>query len=228
LPSGEDAGMRNNRVFFLLAFAIFVLIFSVLTVLFWSFMTDKILIPIYYVLWVCNLIINSVPQGAYLLLLVILSIVIGLRTLTSLRSNLHHRRARHNQPNPATRYQHWRILCAYAYGTWFSKSQVTFESRKLILSILAFEQGVDLLEAEDMVRNGALDIPDMLRDVIVSKYIPDAPPNRFPGILSWLPLPARWRKADYDPCMDQFLTEFVNFVEHHLEITSHARNEFES
>ena len=38
-------------------------------------MSDTILVPIYYVLWVCGLLVNSVPQGVYLTLLVILSMM---------------------------------------------------------------------------------------------------------------------------------------------------------
>ena len=216
--------MNNNRNFLLLALVIFTLAFGVLTVLFWSYMTDKILIPVYHLLWVCSLIINSIPQHIFMALLVVLSVAIGLRTLKNLNYDPYRQPAMYNQSSPATRYQHWRILCTYAHGTWYSKTRLASESCMLILSILASEQGVDSSEAEELVRNGMVDIPDVLRDVIVLKHIPDTSSSRLPRILSWL----NWRKADTDPYIDQFLAELINFVENHLEMMPYARNEFES
>ncbi|MBN1563809.1 MAG: hypothetical protein JXA10_08215 [Anaerolineae bacterium] len=191
-------------------------------------MTDKILAPIYYLLWVSGLVINSVPQFVYLMILVVVSMFLSLKIVSGLRSNVPRQPVMYDQPNSTTRYQHWRILCAYAHGSWFSKNRLATEARELILSILAFEQGVKLAEAEAMVQAGALDIPPVLQEMIVSKHIPHASTNRLPGILSWLSGLVRWRKTDSDPYIDHFLTELINFVEHHLEMTPHARNEFES
>ena len=97
-----------------------------------------------------------------------------------------------------------------------------------MLSILAFEQGLGRPEVEAMVRDGDLDIPDMLRDVIVLKHIPDTLPKSLPRIMRRLHRPAHWKNTSSDRYIDQFLTEFINFVEHHLEITPHAGNDFES
>lgn len=220
--------MTNHRNLLLLAFAVFVAIFSVLTVLFWTFMSDTFLVPIYYFLWVCGLLVNSVPQGGYLALLVFLSIVIGAKTLEGMHTGPHRRRVIRHQPNSSTRYLHWRMLCMHAQGNWFAKGRLGFEARKLILSILAYEQGVDLLEAEAMVRNGTLMVPDMLRSIIETKTIPDALPSRFSGVLSRLRRPVLRGDSRPDPYLVQFLAEFTSFVEHHLEITAHVGNKSES
>ncbi len=220
--------MKNYRTFFLLVFVTFVLIFSVVTVLFWSFMTEHFLAPIYYFLWICGLVINSVPQGIYLAGLVILSIGMGWRTLGSVPINRLRQSRIYDQSNPNTRYQHWLILVTHAHGTWFSQNRFVSASRELILSILASEQGIDQLEAEKLVQNGGLDLPDILRDVIVSKHIPQPSTRRRPRLLYWLRIPARQRNTSSDLYVDQFLTALIDFAEYHLEITAHASNEFEA
>jgi hypothetical protein len=217
--------MTNRKVLLLLAFALFVLIFSALTALFWTFMSDTILVPIYYFLWVCGLLVNSVPQGVYLTLLVIVSMILGAKTLGGARTGQQHRRVIPSQTNTGTRYLHWHLLCLHAHRNWFSKGQLALEARHLILSILAFERGVDLTEAEAMVRNGVLDLPDMLRNVVEAKRIPDEPPNRIASVLLWLRHPVRRADASSDPQVEQFLAELIRFAEHHLEIDTHARNE---
>jgi hypothetical protein len=215
--------MKNTRLSFLLAFVTFALIFSVLTVLFWPFMSDTILVPIYYFLWVCRMIINSVPEGVYLALLVIISLSLSLRTFERARSNRHHRRVIRSQPNSDSRYLHWRNLCIHSYGNWFSKGQLSFEIRTLILSILAFEQGVEISEAEAMVRNGTLTLSDTLRNVVEMKNTPETRPNRFSGLLFWRHRqPVQRIDTSSDVYVDQLLAELISFAEHHLEITTHA------
>ncbi|MBN1451046.1 MAG: hypothetical protein JW963_08535 [Anaerolineales bacterium] len=217
--------MISNRAKVLLAFAVVALIFSGATLLFWEFMRDTMLVPVYYVLWVGGLMLNSVPQEAYLVLIVFLSLVIGAETVGGLHIVPRVERVSQNQPTPDTRYLLWRNLCAYAYDNWFSKNRLVLEARKLILSILAYEQGVDLVEAEALVRNGALDVPDALRDVIENKPLPDAPlPNRSAGALSQRRLQ---EDTNRDPHVERLIAELISFVEHHLEIT-HAGNNPES
>ncbi len=217
--------MTNHKLLLLWAFALFVLIFSVLTILFWSFVSDTILVPIYYCLWVCGLTINSVPQGVYLTLLAILSIVLGAKTLRGPRRPRKLSQAVPRQGNPGTRYLHWSLLCDQAQRNWFSKGQLALEARHLILSILAFERGVDLLEAESMVREGVLELPEMLREVVERKRIPDTSTRRIANVLSWLRRPHRGLAASSDPQVDQFLNELIRFAEKHLEINTYAGNE---
>lgn len=218
--------MTNHKVFLSLAYAVFVLIFGVLTVLFWPFVSDRILVPVYYFLWVLGLLINSIPQGIYLALLVIFSAITAAKILENLRTSQRQRQVIFNPSNTSTRYWHWRTLCVHSYGNWFSKGRLAYEARHLILSILAFEYGVDLSDAEAMVRDGTIELSETLRNVINMTTIPDAPPHRFTGILSWLSRSVRWADSQSDPYVEQLLTELMNFLEYHLEITPHAGNEF--
>lgn len=210
--------MISQKKSLLLAFIIFVLLFSVLSVLFWDIVTDTILVPIYYFVWVCGLLINSVPQGIYLMLLVSGSIITGVKMLESLPMNRRRGPAPSRQLNSGTRYAHWRTVCAYASANWLSKGRLAFDARQLILSIVAFEQGVDIPEAEKMALSGELDIPDSLLHVIRTKSIPDGHPRR----LFWRRRAVHRAGTYSDPHVDQFLSEFIRFMESHLEIQSHA------
>jgi hypothetical protein len=214
----------DRKVLFLLSVIVFFVIFSVLMVLFWAFVSDKILIPLYYILWVCGLIANSIPQRAYLALLVLLSIIISSSTIDGLQINPRRTKKAYSPPDSGTRYMQWRILCFHDSSNWFTKGQLAFEARHLILSIVAFEQSVNLEEAESMVRSGKVDVPEILRTLIEKKSFPNAPSNHFPGGLSW------WfgkKAAHYEPYVKQFLAELIHYAEHHLEIIPHVDNQSE-
>lgn len=208
--------IRNNRVFVHLSISIGVsiLIYSVLAVLFWSFISDTILVPIYYLVWVGGLLINSVSQGKYLTLLVLLSIVIGGQTLISLYTLQHREHEIYHQPHSRSRYIHWHELCMSASGTWLAKGLLASEVHDLILSILAVEYSMDPTEVKEMVLNGLIPIAEPLRQVIKTKSIPDVARRR-----------SFWRhrqEMDVDPHVEQLLAALVRFLEQHLEITPHA------
>lgn len=48
-----------------LVFILLVLLFSILALVYWDFVRDTIIIPIYYIIWVIGLILKSIPQGVY-------------------------------------------------------------------------------------------------------------------------------------------------------------------
>jgi hypothetical protein len=73
--------MKLNRTTVGLVFVLVVLMFSILTLLYWDFVRDTVIIPVYYLLWVGSLILKSIPQGAYLAILIFISAIIGWNTL---------------------------------------------------------------------------------------------------------------------------------------------------
>src|SRR4051812_1213802 len=77
-------GVKINKVRVLVAVLVVAFIFSILTLLFWTFVRDTIVIPVYYLVWVSGLLINSVPQGLFAGLLALIGLVIAFNTLNSL------------------------------------------------------------------------------------------------------------------------------------------------
>jgi len=212
----------------LLAFTALVLVFSALTLIFWDFMRDTILMPVYYVVWVFGLLVNSVPQGAFLTVLVLVSIFVGMKTLSAMRDEQRIRRVYQNQPAPGTRYLHWRTLCLLAYGNWFSKGRLSYEARKLVLSVIAYEQGVGIADAEVLVRSGAIPLPAALAEVVHTRYVPDTPlSSRFTGILAKLRYTLSRSEPPRDPQVERLINELIQFLETRMEMT-HAGNSPES
>ena len=219
----------TDKAKIILVFVLLVLLFSILTLIFWGFVRDVIIIPIYYFLWEINLVLKSVPGGIYLALLAFLGVVIGFNTLTSLRVERHTRRLERGQPESGTRYLHWKILCAHMDVNPFTRERFAGEARKLILSIFAYEQGVDVADAEVLIQNGYVDVPDTIRNLITEKRLPfrRLHISRVTRVRGWL----RWRffkiEAENESQIDALVGEIISYIEQHLEI-NHAGNQPES
>lgn len=217
--------MTARKARFILAFVVLVLLFSILPLLYWDFVRDTVIIPFYYIIWLLSLILNAIPQGIYLALLVLLSLIIGFKTLDSVHIEQRFHRRERNHQQTGTQYLHWRSLYTNLYLSPFSRNRFAWEARKLILSILAYEHGISSLEAETLVRNGTLTVPETIKNLIESKTFPDARfPNRFTKRL--LRLRQLFFKTDSkkDPQVDSLIAEIISFIEYRLEI-NHAGNQ---
>lgn len=217
--------MTLNKARIILAFVLFVLFFGILTLLFWDFVRDTIIVPIYYFMWVIGLILKSIPQGVYFAFLVFLSLIMGLKALESTQVERHIERREGDQPQADTQYLRWRSLCADMDISPFSRQRFAWEARKLILSVLAYERGTDIAEVETLVRTGMLDVPDAIRNLIEKKRIPDAklPLNRIASAIFRVRRLLLKADSKTDPQIDSLVAEIIGFIEHHLEI-SHAGN----
>jgi hypothetical protein len=220
--------MTIDKARMILVFVLLALLFSILTLVYWDFMRDTIIVPIYYLIWVISLVLKSIPQGVYFAVLVFLSLLIGFKTLESVRVERSTKRLEKDWPESGTQYLHWKSLCANMDINPFSRGRFAWEARKLILSILAYEQGIDSVEAETLVRKGMVDVPDTIRNLIEKKKIPDArlPRNRITSVA------LRLRRllgigSENDPQIDSAIAEIIGFIEYHLEI-DHAGSQPES
>src|SRR5690606_26201445 len=103
--------MRVDKTRIGLAALLTLLVFGVLALLYWDFIREAVVIPIYYMLWMGNLVLNAIPQGVYLGILILISMVIAVNTLRKL----------HGKPTTGNRvvpprqsysnYQQWKSLC---------------------------------------------------------------------------------------------------------------------
>jgi hypothetical protein len=220
--------MRDNKVRVGLVFVATALILSVLTLLYWDFVRDTIIIPIYYLLWVANLTLKSVPQGVYLALLIFICILIGWNTLSSVRIHPISRGFESIRPQTDARYNHWKKLYAKLHTSPFGRETFAWEARKLILSVLVQQYGIDIAEVETLVRDGTISLPDSIRDLILLKKIPisDTTAGRTENLVTRLRRLFSKTKSPNNPQIDHFVSEMVHFIEHQLEI-NHAGNSSE-
>ena len=78
--------MKSDKVKIGFAFVLIVLAFSLVTLIFWDFVRDAIVVPIDYLIWVGGLVIRSIPQEVYLAAFLLISFVLSLNTLDRIRS----------------------------------------------------------------------------------------------------------------------------------------------
>jgi hypothetical protein len=221
--------MTSNKAKIILVFILFVLLFGILPLLYWDFIRDTIVVPIYYVIWVISLFLKSIPQGVYFAFLVFLSLIIGFKTLESVQVERRFKRLERDRPEATTQYLRWKSLCANMDINPFSRNRFAWEAKKLILSILACEQGMDIADAEALVLDDTLDVPDVIRKLIETNTLPDAklPLNRITSAMLRVRRLLFKVGAKNDLKIDSPVAEIIGFIEHHLEI-NHAGNQPES
>ena len=216
--------LKLNRTRIVLAFVVVAFAFSIITLLFWDFVRDSIIVPVYYVIWVGGLFLKSIPQSIFIGILVLISLVIGLNTLRNIRLQPNTGGGKRKPQSVDTRYLHWKRLYDNLYISRFSRTLFNSESRKLILSILAYENGIDSTEAEARTKRGTLNVPDGIRNLLQQRDFPDAaPPSRLQSLRQRLGRII----APPNPQVDALVAEVITFVEQHLE-TPYGGNQHES
>jgi hypothetical protein len=213
--------MKSDRLKILLAFVVVALIFSLLSLVYWDFVRDAIVTPIYYVMWMGDLTLKSIPQEVFLALLLLLCIIIGVSTLERIRSRQAAPEGQRGHSIGGTRYLFWKKLCDHLDTSQFSRNHFASETRRLILSILASQEGVDVFEVEKLVATGDIAVPDSVRNLILKQEMraSKAPQNRTENWISWLRGLIFGADAPHDSQIDQQADEIVRFIEQRLEIT---------
>ena len=194
-----------------------VLIASTASFFFWDFIRDTIVVPIYYLLWVTDHLIKTVPQQVYLIGVIVLCFTIALNTLRSIPSGPGLRPRPPSPPPDITRYAYWGRLYKNLYGIPFYRSQFATETRKFLLALLAYQNGTSSAQIEALVINGSLPVPAAVRDLIHYREIRLSRQEIRPQ--------SRWRRLLFgaaphkaNPVNDQ-VAQVIDFIEQQLEIT---------
>jgi hypothetical protein len=224
LARSLEAGMKSHKLKIGLTLLLVILFFSIVTLLNWTFVRDTIVVPIYYFLWISDLTLKSIPQQAYLALLMLISLIIGANTLMGMRARHLTRSLEETQYQSDSRYSYWRKLCSNSNSSPFARDGFAWEARKLILSIFAYQNEIETAEVEARIRNGTLLVPDSILKLIQQKKIQESklPSQNTENTLLRL---RRWLfKVEHqqNPQIDGPVAEIVDFIEHLLEI-EHAR-----
>ena len=102
------------------------------------------------------------------------------------------------------------------------------DARKLIVSILAYENGIDAAEVMVLLREGALDLPDGVRALFQQSDQQDelAAPIPSEPLLQRLRRVLRLGKANVprNPQVEALVADILNFIEYHLE-TAYVGNQ---
>ena len=208
--------MTLDKIKIGLIFLLVVLVLSVLTLLFWDFVRDAIVVPVDYLIWVTGLVIRSIPQAVYLAALLLISLALSLNTIDRIRSKPASGNFERIPAQGDTRYHRWLLLSSRQSLSPFYRDIFTTEARNLILSMLAYDHGIDSAEAEARVKAGTLAVPERIRDLIEMRdiRIQPRPVSRIQAVLRWLRLET---DSTPDPLLDSLVVEIIDFVEQHGE-----------
>lgn len=211
--------MKRDRVKIGLTFLLIIFVFSVLTLLFWDFVRDTIVVPVYYVMWLGGLVLNSIPQGLYLAIFLLICLYLGLNTVERIRAKPVVENVPQTKGQGETRYHRWRSICSSLSASGFYRNSFAWEARKLVLSMLAYDRGIDVTEAESLVKEGKLDVPETIRELIENReFRPYQPPvNRLRMLLKRL----RLLRTDEptDPYLERLVVEVITYLESYVETT---------
>src|SRR5215472_12976196 len=112
--------MKIDRAKFALASLMVVIICLILAGFFWNFVRDTIAVPIYYLMWLGDLTLKSIPQGVFLGFLVVLFVLIGLNALLAVRVSGEVESAASRPVQSQARYHFWRYHCAQLNSSAYS------------------------------------------------------------------------------------------------------------
>lgn len=213
--------MKFSRGRLAFAFILTLLTLSVLTLVYWDFVRDALIVPIYYLLWLGRLILSSIPQGAFIGLLVVISLLVGIRTLSDVRDKPAVTILARNPQQVESRYQYWSHLCASLNAGRFSQTRFMSESRKLLFSVLAHEHSLNIVEVEAMVKNKTFAIPAEIEKLLLQREVQDVEPSPSVDQSVLARLKRRFSKVESprNSQIDRLIVEITDFLEEHLEVT---------
>lgn len=213
----------NSRVRLGLVVAVTGLVFAILALFFWDFVRDTIVVPIYYLLWFSDLLLKSLPQEAYLALLVIVCLFMGLNILQKAQNKPAPRSQRPPPMDSDSRYVFWARHYNNLYSSPFFRNKFATETRKFILTVLSFQEDTPVSEVERMIVDGELPVPGAVRDLIQHKEIRGH--QRVSGHIGWFSRLFGHTATRHDPHIEQQVAEIIAFIDRRLEIR-HAGNDF--
>jgi hypothetical protein len=213
--------MKLNKAGLAWAIAAILVIFSILAWLFWGYVSSAIVVPIYYLIWLAGVVLKSIPQALILGVLVLVCLIIGWNTLTRVHSRPDNEGQMLYRYNSGGRYLYWNHLFANLRRNPFFRDNFAYETRRIILSILAYQEGVDMSRIEQMVAEQAIDLPESVWQLIQTKKLPPLPEEG--SLLNTSIINFRRRFFNKDSPIDQMVIrqaeEIIHFIEYRLEIS---------
>ena len=195
-------------------------IFSILAWLFWDFVRDVIVIPIYYLVWLANLVLKSTPQGPLLILLVVTCFFIALNTLARARSRPVDRGSYRPGYKAGGRYLFWSHLLTRLRSNPFIRDNFAIDAVSLLQSILAYQEGVDIHEVEQLVAAKSIEMPASVEQLILFRRLTPLPKTNKSIPYKLLRFARRLVRPtpQDDQAIDEQAEEILSFIEYRLGI----------
>jgi hypothetical protein len=130
---------------------------------------DAIVTPLAYVAWLAGLVLGSIPQSTYWILLVVVGTAVAWRSLGGRRALFGRREKAIVVPDSAapSRLRSQLDLLSQLGTSAFARERAAFELRGLMVALLAHEERRSVEEIEQRVRNGSLAPPPEIRALLL-------------------------------------------------------------
>jgi hypothetical protein len=209
---------------YLMAIVLVIVLVLILALGIQNFVREAIVIPLSYIFWVGNIFFKTVPQGAFLGLLVLLILYVGLRSLSPEKKARGEDQPYELRMPVRARVSFWSLQVRMLRGSNYARDRFSQFLTKLVVDVLAHEQQLTRLQLEDAIEEGKLDIPTEMKLFLTRRQQPTSSGSR--GLLAWLGrlLTQLWQKAWYHPSSVQtsleyaYLEKIILYLEKQLEI----------
>jgi hypothetical protein len=221
--------MNEERDLFplFLAIAGTMLVVGVLTVVFWEFVSDNIILPIYSMVILIDYALGSVPQLLYLVLVLLVFIGVAIYrlvvTFQTQKDSAYVSEKRYGG-SMTSRYDYWNRICGNLHRSHFAHEELMRSSRKFILDLLANQQHCDVYEIERMVLADELDLPAHIQALLLDRRFKSNLPRRsfFRELFYRIRLIFRPEEYSYFAATEAIEAEVdavLTFIEQRLEIS---------
>ncbi len=162
---------------------------GILTFLLREAVRDTVVIPLTYALWMGDFMLRSVPQALLLGLLIALSIAIIVRSATK---NTGDEQPSAYAAEPKAQYPSrlvfWARQLSRMEDSQFAVEKLAVELKGLTIRILAAQENLPEEGVIDAVKNGTLDVPAEVRELIIrpQDWMTANPPTQWALFLRWL------------------------------------------
>lgn len=221
--------MNEERDLFplFLAIAVTVLVVGVLAVIFWEFVSENIVLPIYSLVILIEYALASVPQLLYLVLvLVVFAGVAAYRLYVTfqMKKDSAYVSEKRYGGSMTSRYDSWKRTTDNLNRSHFAHEELMRSSRKFILDLLANQQHADVNEIEHMVLTDELALPAHIRALLLERRFKSNLPRRSPLKELFYRIGRIFNREDYTyfattAAIEAEVDAVLTFIEQRLEIS---------
>jgi hypothetical protein len=217
--------VNNERTFnpVWLVALITLLVLGLLVVFFWDFVSANVILPIYSFLILAVYGINSVSQGIYLFLLVLLAIALAIIFLGLAFSKAQapkYYTSSHYSVDIVSRYAFWRTQCDNLNRNHFANEEFARSARKMLLDVLAYQEHRDIFELEMMVMREELELPPEVQHLIAQRKLTTRVKPKNWIQLQWRRIQRIFNHDSHAPTTDVLneVEVIITFLEQRMEI----------
>lgn len=228
----QPRGVNLRRVIIIAA----VLLLLGIVLLFWArdVIREVVVLPLSYLFWFFGLFIKSTPQLFFWIALLFISFMIAYRSLAGkkrIRVDYTYGMGIDEAPDRhlvTGRVVYWRAKENLLYAGSGSYYQTTFHTAitRLLLDQLSHRYRLPASEVEKRLREGSIDVPDEVREYVLSSLTrSDQTSTGFFALLwrrvvervrAWM---AHWTKAPQDHPVDPQFARILQYMEEELEVS---------